>query len=193
MTVRNPEHSIEPLFTERWSPRAFDGSAVPEADLLTMLEAARWAPSSYNVQPWRLLYAIRGGADWDRFQGLLVPFNQSWAKDAGALVFFVSDSLMEMGGNIQESHTHSFDTGSAWMQLALQATRMGYHTHGMSGVDFARATAELGVPERFRVEAAAVIGRIGDPATLPDQLREREAPSDRKPLAEIAYPGNFRA
>lgn len=193
MTARNPGHPIEPMFVERWSPRAFDGSAVPEADLLTMLEAARWAPSSYNVQPWRLLYAIRGSADWERFLGLLVPFNQLWAKDAGALVIFVSDGMMEMGGKSQPSHTHSFDTGSAWVQFALQASRMGYYAHGMSGVDFPRAQTELGVPERFRVEAAAVVGRMGDPATLPDQLRAREAPSDRKPLAEIAYPGNFRA
>ncbi|MEO5640919.1 MAG: nitroreductase family protein [Sphingomicrobium sp.] len=193
MTTRSTAHPIDPIFLDRWSPRAFDGSVMPEADLLTMLDAARWAASSFNYQPWRFLYALRGTPDFDRFLNLLMPFNAAWAKAASALLIVVSDREMVMGDKSNPSHSHSFDAGAAWAQLALQATRMGYHTHGMAGVDFDRARTELSVPDRFRLEAAIAVGRIGDPATLPDKLREREFPSDRKPLDEIAYPGNFRA
>jgi nitroreductase len=194
MTQRQPDHPIDPLFLKRWSPRAFDGSEIPDADLMTMFEAARWAPSAFNSQPWRLLYAKRGDANWQRFLELLIPWNQGWAHSASVLIYFVSDSLMETKPGVwTPSHSHSFDTGAAWASLALQATRLGYHAHGMSGVDFDRARIELGIPERFRIEAAAVVGRIGDPAMLDDKLRAREVPSGRKPISEFAFAGNFPA
>lgn len=192
MTNRTTPHPIDPVFLDRWSPRAFDGSAMPEADLLTMLDAARWAASSFNYQPWRFLYALRDTPDFDRFLGLHMPFNVGWAKEASALLMVVSDSVMVMGEKSNRSHTHSFDAGAAWAQLALQATRMGYHTHGMAGVDFDCARNELGVPDRFRLEAAIAVGHRGDMAKLPEPLRVREFPSDRKPLDEIAFSGNFR-
>ena len=191
---RTPDRPIDPLFLERWSPRAFDESAMPPEDLLTIFEAARWAPSAFNAQPWRFLYAHRGGADWERFLGLLIPWNQAWARSASVLVFILSDSLTETrSGGTQVSHSHSFDAGAAWACLALQATRMGFHAHGMSGVEFDRARGELGVPERFRIEAAVALGRIGDPATLPDKLRAREVPSGRKRVEEFAFEGGFPA
>jgi nitroreductase len=194
MSPRQADHPIDPLFLERWSPRAFDGSDIPDEDLLAIFEAARWAPSAFNSQPWRFLYAKRGDPNWERFLGLLIPWNQSWAHSASVLVYILSDSTPmtdRKTGEPQASHTHSFDAGAAWVSLALQATRMGYHAHGMSGVEFDRARAELAVPERYRLEAAAVIGRIGDPATLPEKLQAREVPSGRKSLAEFAFPGNF--
>jgi nitroreductase len=193
MTERTAETAIAPLFLDRWSPRAFDGGAVPQADLDTMFDAARWAPSAYNAQPWTFLYAVKGDANWDRFLAGLVPFNQGWAKEAGALVYFVSDTLMN-GDDPEKaapSHTHSFDTGAAWASFAFQAHILGYHTHGMSGVDFDAVAKELKVPSRYKVEAAAVVGRIGDPATLPEDLRAREVKSDRKPLATAAIAGDF--
>jgi nitroreductase len=195
MADRQPDHPVDSLFIERWSPRAFDGAELAESDLLTMLEAARWAPSAFNSQPWRFLYALRGGADWERFLGLLIPWNQSWAQSASALVYILSDRLpmTDKAGDPATSHTHSYDAGAAWACFALQATRMGYQAHGMSGVDFERAQAELGVPERYRIEAAAVVGRVGDPATLPENLRARETPSGRKAVEEFAFPGNFPA
>jgi nitroreductase len=192
MTNRTTLHPIDPVFLDRWSPRAFDGTKMPEADLLTMLDAARWAASSFNYQPWRFLYALRDTPDFDRFLGLLMPFNVGWAKEASALLMVVSDSVMVMGEKSNPSHSHSFDAGAAWAQLALQATRMGYHTHGMAGVDFDRARNELGVPDRFRLEAAIAVGHRGDMAKLPEPLRAREFPSDRKQLDEIAFSGNFQ-
>jgi nitroreductase len=193
--ARTAAHPIDTLFLERWSPRAFTGEAVPEADLHTMLEAARWAPSSYNSQPWRFLYARRDTAHWDKFLGLLNPFNQSWAKDAGALVVVVSNSLMRPPGAEKDvpSHSHSLDAGAAAVSFMLQATRMGYQAHGMVGFDMDRAFAELNVPQGYRVEAAYAVGKQGDKSKLPEGLQAREAPSPRKPLAEIAFEGGFAA
>ena len=189
-TGRTADHPVAPIFLDRWSPRAFDGSIIPDADLMTIFEAARWAPSSFNYQPWRLLYAKREDAEWARFLDLLIPFNQSWAHSASVLIYFLSDTQMEfVPGQANPSHSHSFDTGAAWACLALQATMIGYHAHGMVGVDFDRARAELKVPDRYRFEAAAVIGRVGGLETLDEKLRAREVPSDRKPIAEFAYRG----
>ncbi|MEO7178991.1 MAG: nitroreductase family protein [Allosphingosinicella sp.] len=191
--ARQPDHPIDDLFIRRWSPRAFDGSEMPEEDILILFEAARWAPSAFNSQPWRFLYARRGDSNWERFLGLLIPFNRSWAQSASVLVYILSDTLpfTDKAGEPATSHTHSYDSGAAWACLALQATRMGYQAHGMSGVDFDRAREELGVPERYRIEAAAVVGRIGDPAMLDEKLRAREVPSGRKALGEFAFRGGW--
>jgi nitroreductase len=191
MTARTADPRIVPLIIERWSPRAYDGTPVPAEDLKVIFEAAGWAPSAFNYQPWRFLYAVHGDANWDRFLSLLVPFNAGWAKSAGALVFVVSDTLMRSAKGDQPNHSHSFDAGAAWALLALQATALGYHAHGMTGVDFARAQAELGVPDDFRVEAAVAIGRQGSADSLPEPLREREAPSGRHPVTQLAVAGTF--
>lgn len=187
MTERNTDTDVDALFVGRWSPRAYDGAQLSEAELRTLFDAARWAPSAYNAQPWRLLYAVPGDANWDRFLALLVPFNQAWARNASVLIFFVSATTSQG----KPSYTHSFDTGAAWMSLALQAHLMGLHAHGMAGYDHDAARRELGIPDDFRIEAAAVVGRRGDPSSLPEGLREREAPTDRKPIGEIAFAGNF--
>jgi nitroreductase len=192
--TRSTDTALDPLFLDRWSPRAYDGSAMPEADLRTILDAARWAPSAFNYQPWRLLYSVRDDANWEMFLSILIPFNQGWAKNASALVFFVSDTRSAGPDGVETPlHSHSFDTGAAWAQLGLQSLRLGYHAHGMTGIDFDKARELLGIPERFHVEAAAAIGRIADPATLPEGLRAGEVPSHRKPLEEIAYAGRFVA
>jgi nitroreductase len=192
MTGRTADHPIATIFLDRWSPRAFDASVIPDADLATIFEAARWAPSSFNYQPWRFLYAKREDADWERFLDLLIPFNRGWAQGASVLIYLLSDTQMEMvAGQPMPSHSHSFDTGAAWACLALQATMLGYHAHGMVGVDFDRARTELKVPERYRFEAAAVVGRAGDKALLDERLRAREVPSDRKPIADFAFRGEW--
>lgn len=188
MTSRTTDTGLAQVFLDRWSPRAFDGSEMPDADLATLFEAARWAPSSMNYQPWRFLYAKRGDANWERFLSWLVPFNRDWAQGSSVLVYVISEKVM----GDRPSWSHSFDAGAAWAMLAVQATMLGYYTHGMAGVDFAAAAEGLGVPESFKVEAAFVIGRIGDKATLPEPLQAREVPSGRKPRDEIAYAGDFR-
>ncbi|MFT3973986.1 MAG: nitroreductase family protein [Amaricoccus sp.] len=195
ITARSPEHPVDALFTDRWSPRSFDGTPLSEAQILTILEAASWAPSAYNAQPWRFIYALKGTPEFDRLLGLLVEFNQSWAKEAGALVFIVSRTHLDAkdGAEAQPIYSHSFDAGAAWAQLALQAHLLGLHAHGMTGLDFARSPAALGLPEGYRVEAAVAIGTRADAGRLPEPLRARETPSPRKPLAEIAFRGSFSA
>ena len=193
MPERNQAHpKVLDLIVERWSPRSFDQSAMPQEDLDVVLEAAGWAPSAFNAQPWTFLYAHRGDANWERFLSLLVDFNRTWAKDASVLVFAVSDSLMRKdGGETSQSHSHSFDVGAAWALAALQASAMGYHTHGMSGVHFDKAKTELNIPDDHRLEAAFVIGKKAPKENLPEALQAREVQSGRKPLDKIARAGNF--
>lgn len=192
---RDADHPIDPLFLERWSPRAFTGEDMSEATLLTMIEAARWAASSYNSQPWRFLYARRDTPHWARFLGFLNSSNQDWAKDGSALVILVSEMTMRPPGSDKDvpSHSHSLDAGAASANFALQAARMGWQAHGMVGFDMERARAELGVPSGFRMEAMYVVGRQGDKSRLPEKLQAREHPSSRKTVAEIAFEGAFAA
>lgn len=191
---RISEHAIDPDMLARWSPRSFAADAMPASDLLTILEAARWAPSAFNAQPWHFIYARRGGADWDDFVALLAPFNREWAQHAGALVFIASQTMRSNSrGETSPSRSHAFDAGAAWGLLALQATKLGWRAHGMAGLDHEKAIERLGLPEDWRIEIAVAIGRQGDGTGLSDSLRAREMPSQRKPLAEIVSEGRFRA
>ena len=187
--MQDAQYPVDELFLDRWSPRAMSGEGLSDEELMTLFEAARWAPSSYNNQPWRILYARRDTGQWETFFNLLVEGNQSWAKDAAALLLFISKETFDFNG--QPYPTHSFDTGAAWENLALQATMLGLVTHGMQGFDYERARTELNIPEGFRVEAMIAVGRPGDPAQLPESLRAREAPSGRKTLSEITCEGAF--
>ncbi len=161
---------------------------------MTILEAGRWAMSSYNSQPWHFVYAHRGTPAWDAMLPLLIPFNQSWAKNASALVFLVSSSTMLLPGNDAPvpSHSHSADAGAAWAFAALQATKMGWYTHGMTGFDVDQAFATLGCKEGQRVELVFAVGKKDDPAKLPEQMAAREVPSGRKPLSEIVSEGKLK-
>jgi nitroreductase len=192
MSTRQPDHPVEPLFTERWSPRAFDRSVMPDADLFTVFEAARWAPSAFNAQPWRLLYAKRESADWERFVGLLMPFNQVWARNASVLAYILSDTLFEGTDGEAGAVAHAqLRCRRGVGAMALQATALGYHAHGMAGVEWDEVRTELRVPERFRVEAGLAIGRIASPDTLDEKLRAREVPSGRMPIGAFAFAGDF--
>ncbi len=192
-STRISDYAIDPLFLNRWSPRAFTEEVIAEEELMTLFEAARWAPSCFNSQPWRFLYARRGTPDWGRFVSLLIEFNQSWAKNASALVFIVSNTLMTdpATGKQSLSPSHTFDAGAAWAQLGLQATRSGWRAHAMAGFDHERARAELNVPAHYRIEAAVAIGRQGDRSTLAERLQDREVPSTREALATITMAGGF--
>lgn len=190
---RQADYPIDSLFLQRWSPRAFDPSPMPMMDLLSILEAARWAPSAYNIQPWRFIYTLRTDDAWEGYLDLLDPFNASWAKDASALIFLVSDKEMPGDGSSppSQSQTHSFDAGAAWAQLALQATALGYQAHAMAGIRFDLVRERLAVPQNYRVEIAVVIGWQTDASRLPPELRQREVPSSRLSLEAIAFAGRF--
>ncbi|HEV7681065.1 MAG TPA: nitroreductase family protein [Pyrinomonadaceae bacterium] len=186
---RNTEHPIDELFLNRWSPRAMTGEAISQAELLTLFEAARWAPSSYNYQPWRFLYAHRDSKHWLTFFNLLVEFNQSWAQNAAALVVFISRTHFDFNG--QSAPTHSFDTGAAWENLALQGCLKGLVVHGMQGFDYERARTALNIPEGFQMEAMCAIGRPAHPNTLSESLLAKEVPSERRKLEETICEGPF--
>ncbi len=185
---RTPEHPIMPQFVERWSPRAFSDKAVTEDQVLTVLEAARWAPSASNLQPWRFIYGIKGEPEFDTLLSLLVPFNEGWAKSAGALIFITSVTSFD---GERQNITNSFDAGSAFMSLALQAHGMGLIAHGMAGIEYEKAPVVLELPVNLKVEAAVAIGYQGDVSSLADYLQPREVPSQRQALSDMAFKGKF--
>ncbi|MEJ6005654.1 nitroreductase family protein [Paucibacter sp. AS339] len=193
MSTRIAEYPIHSQFTERWSPRALSGEAIARETLLSFFEAARWAPSSSNVQPWRFVYGLAGTPAFDAIFASLVPFNQDWAVRASALVAVISAKNWPKreGSETKPFGSHSFDTGSAWMSLALQAHHAGWVAHAMGGFDAARLRQALAVPEDHQLEAVVAIGKPGDKALLPEALQAREEASTRKPLAEIVAEGRF--
>jgi nitroreductase len=188
-TQRKPNYEINPLFVNRWSPRSMTGEEIPDEDLMSLFEAARWAPSSYNNQPWRFIYAKRNTQHWERLFNLLVDGNKIWAKDASLLVCVISRKNFEY--NEKFSITHQFDAGAAWENLALEATSRGLVTHGMQGFDYVKARDELKVPDNFDVMAMIAIGKIGPKENLPPNLQEMEFPNDRKPLDQIISEGMY--
>jgi nitroreductase len=186
---RTAGYPIESLFIDRWSPRAMSGKALTETELMTLFEAARWAPSCGNFQPWRFLYARRDTDFWPAFLGLLNPSNQVWAARAGALVLVISRTHFD--GDGRACITHSFDSGAAWQNLALQAWLNKLVAHGIVGFDHERARRVLRVPAAYAVEAMVVLGHPGDKTELSESLQKREHPSDRRPLAQTVCEGPF--
>jgi nitroreductase len=187
--IRKVEKNINPLFVNRWSPRAMSGEEISHDDLMGLFEAARWAPSSYNNQPWRFIYAKRNTDHWQTFISFLAEGNKIWAQNAAVLVVVISRKNFEF--NEKPAITHQFDAGAAWENLALEATSRGLITHGMQGFDYNQARKELDVPENFDVMAMIAIGKLGKKENLPIDLKEREYPSDRKPLEEIVMEAKF--
>lgn len=185
---RHPEYEVDPVFVNRWSPRSMTGETLDEDEFMPVFEAARWAPSSRNNQHWRFLYATRNSDHWEAFVDLLSSGNRRWATDAAVLVVIVSKDTFDDGGH---ARTHSFDTGAAWENLFLEGTQRGLAIHGIAGFDYDRARDVLDVPDGYTVEAMAAIGVKAPRDALPDDLREREVPSDRKPIEEITTEGRF--
>jgi nitroreductase len=187
--IRKPDRPIEPLFVRRWSPRALAGTPVSADDLATLFEAARWAPSTYNEQEWRFLYAHREGPHWSTFFDLLVEGNRAWCHRAGVLVVVLSHKVFARNG--KPNPVHTYDAGAAFENLALQGSTMGLVVHGMAGFDGDRARTALAVPDDYAVEAMIAIGHPGDPDDLPEPLRKVETPSLRKPVSELVREGPF--
>lgn len=186
--MRQPEHPVAEIFVDRWSPRSMSGEEISNEELMTLFEAARWAPSSMNNQPWRILYATRSSRHWALFCDLLVDANKVWCSRAAALLLVVSKTDFDNG---RPCRTHSYDSGAAWMSLALQGSAMGLVVHGMQGFDYERAKAELHIPDGYQVEAMAAVGRPGRTEDLPEALQARETPSGRRPLPQSICEGPF--
>lgn len=187
---RKPEHTIDPLFINRWSPRSMTGEEINDEVLMSLFEAARWAPSSFNNQPWRFVYAKRNTKEWDKFFNLLTEGNKLWTKNAAVLVVVVSRKNFEH--NEKPSITHQFDAGAAWENLALEASIRGIVAHGMQGFDYQKAREDLNIPNSFDVLAMIAIGEKGLRESLPPKLQQMEFPNNRKPLNEIVMEGSFK-
>ncbi|MBM3833827.1 MAG: nitroreductase family protein [Verrucomicrobia bacterium] len=187
---RKADYPIERLFIRRWSPRAMSGEPLTEEELLRVFEAARWAPSTYNEQEWRFLYARRDTPHWPLFFDLLIEANQVWCQRAAVLGVVLARMTFTRNG--KPNPVHLYDTGSAWENLALQATAMGLVSHGMAGFDFEKVRTVLRVPDEFAVAAMFALGRPGDPNDLPPELRERETLTGRRPVRESICEGPFQ-
>ncbi|MBV9106662.1 MAG: nitroreductase family protein [Verrucomicrobia bacterium] len=187
--IRQPDFPIEPLLVDRWSPRGMSGEEISRGELMALFEAARWAPSSFNAQQWRALYARRNTDQWQVFFDLLVEANKAWAKNAAVLILFISRQRFEY--NNEPSITHSYDAGAAWQNFALQGSRQGLVVHGMEGFDYNRARTELRIPEEYSVEAMAAVGRPAPKEVLPEKLQARETPTPRRKIEDSVREGRF--
>jgi nitroreductase len=188
-TMRTTNYPINDLILHRWSARAMSGEPISHEHLMSLFEAARWAPSSYNNQPWRFIYVTKEDENWQKMFSLLVPFNQSWAKNASALILVISSK--NYSHNNQPAATHSFDTGAAVQNLALQGNVMGLVVHTMEGFDFEQARKEFGIPEEYSIEAMVAVGKPASKNVLPQELQEKETPSQRKEIREFISQGVF--
>ena len=192
--MKNPapaEYPVHELIRERWSPRAFSRKEISSEDLRSLFEAARWAPSSSNEQPWAFIVATRN--DNENFSKALQPlveFNANWAKNAYVLGFAVAE-LAFAKNNAPNRNAH-YDTGAAMSQLPTEATSRGIFVHQMAGFDPDTAREVFEIPSGWDAIAAFAMGYPGDPASLPQPYREREtAPRVRKPIREFVMNGKW--
>jgi nitroreductase len=191
---KNPaptEAPIHEILTHRWSPRAFDARPVEPEKLRALFEAARWASSSYNAQPWHFIVAIKDDpANFKRVLECFVEFNQGWAKSAPVVAISVAGMKFQHNG---EPNRHSFhDVGQAAATMALQATALGLQVHQMAGILPDKARKVFHIPEGFEAVAGIALGYPGDPASLPEQLRERELGArQRKPASSFVFTGDW--
>jgi nitroreductase len=193
MTIKNAatDHPILKLLAERWSPCGFEDRSVTETDLRSLFEAARWAASSYNEQPWNYLVATREDSlEFGRLLSCLVEANQAWAKTAPVLVLCVVS--LQFARNKQDNRAAVHDLGLAAGNLLVEATARGLSVHQMIGILPDKARDIYQIPEHFEAWTAMAIGYKGDPAKLPDALRERDlSPRQRKPLGKFVFTGKW--
>lgn len=194
MTVQKlaaTQYPVHELIQRRWSPRAFADRGVEPAVLLRLVEAARWAPSCFNEQPWRYLVATRENpAEFERMLACLVEGNQLWAKQAPVLM--ISVARLAFAHNNQPNRHAFHDVGAASAFLTFQATALGLYVHQMAGIHVDRAKETYEIPEGFEAVAGIALGYLGDPSTLPDSLRERETmPSSRQALEAMVFGGRW--
>lgn len=187
---RKSDYPIHPLILNRWSPRAMTGEELKDSEIMPLFEAARWAPSSYNGQPWRFLYAKKNTPHWGKFFDLLAEGNKQWCINAALLGMVISRKTFER--NNKPSITHSLDAGAAWENLCLEGTSRGLVVHGMEGFDYKKAKTDLSIPEEYEVLAMFAVGKKGAKSVLTPELQKREVPGDRKRVSEFIFEGPFR-
>jgi nitroreductase len=187
--MRTSEYPVHELILRRWSPRAMSGEKVSKENLMSLFEAARWAPSSYNEQEWRFLWAEKGTPHWDSFFSLLVEANQVWCAQGSHLIVLLYKETFTQTG--EKNGVAQLDAGAAMQNLLLQATELGLVAHPMGGFDWTRAVELLEVPSGFSIGAMIVVGHPAAPTILPTELQNMESPSGRKELCEFVSEGLF--
>ena len=186
---RNPTADIDSMFIDRWSPRAFESTPLTQTQIDSLFEAARWAPSCFNAQPWLFIYAA-SEADRERFMPALVEGNQLWVKNAPLIIYLLC--RRNFSHNDQDNRHAPFDAGAAWMSLALQARKLGLHAHAMAGFSREKAYEILNAPvDQYDIMAAIAVGYRAEPGILPEPVAAAEKPSDRKAPEEVAREGSF--
>jgi nitroreductase len=185
------EFPVHDLIRDRWSPRAFADKAVSADVLRSLFEAARWAPSSNNEQPWAYIVATTDEKEnFEKMLSVLVEFNATWAKNAPVLALAVAK--LNFAKNDTPNRNAQYDTGAATALLSVEATARGLFVHQMAGFDREKARQVFGIPEGWEPLAALAIGYPGDPQSLPQLLKDRElAPRARKPLSEFVMSGSW--
>lgn len=186
---REAHYTIDPIYINRWSPRAFSDKPIEDDKLNSVFEAARWAPSAANWQPWRFIIA-KTSKDREKFLSFINDNNVEWCRRAPVLVTIISRKVRNEEGD--PNLFHSFDTGTAWGYLTLEAARQGLITHGMGGFSKEGARKELGIPDEYNIEAVFAIGYYDKNAPLSERNKEREIPSERRSVKEIVYDGHFQ-
>ncbi len=184
---RHSKYPIHPLILSRWSPRSMSKEPLSDEELMSLFEAAHWAPSCYNEQPWRFIYAKQNTSYWDSFFSLLTEYNKKWAINASILVVILSHKVFTH--NQKPSVTHSFDTGAAWAYMALEGSTRNLAVHGMGGFDYERAKIVCKVSNDYQVEAMVAIGKRGKKEDLAEELQKKEYPSKRKHLTQVVMEG----
>lgn len=187
--ARQSEYPIDKIFLDRWSPRAMSGESISDEELMSLFEAAKWAPSSMNEQPWRFIYAKKDSPYWEVFFNLLSDGNKRWCKNAAVLVVIASKKKFTQYDS--DNATASFSSGSAFENLALQGSINGFVVHGMGGFDYDRAKKDLEISDEYVVNAMCAIGKHGNLDVLDEKDRLRDFPSDRKKLKEIVFEGKL--
>lgn len=188
--LRKPEFPIDSMFIYRWSPRAMSGETITKDEIMPLFEAAKWAPSANNNQPWRFLFALKDTIYWKIYFDLLFDFNKRWVKNAGALILILSKKNFDNGNH---SRTHEFDAGSAFENLALQGNLLGYVVHAMEGFDYDKARKELQISDEYDIECIVAVGKPGDKEDLPEEIKKQENPSQRKKIQELVFEGSMEA
>jgi nitroreductase len=185
------QYPIHDSLRQRWSPLAFSDQLVEPEKLRSVLEAARWAASSYNEQPWSFIVATKDNpAEFDRLLGCLAAGNQEWAQKAPVLMLSVAKLYFER--NSVENRHAFHDVGAAAASLAMQATALGLFIHQMAGFDVPKAREVYSIPEGYEPVAAIALGYLGDPQTLSERLLQRELnPRTRKPLEKFVFSGSW--
>jgi nitroreductase len=176
---------VLPAVLARWSPRSFADRDVSPADLRTVFEAARWAASSFNEQPWRFIVGLRNSLTYKKIFSTLIGFNQNWAGAAPVLILGAAKTKFSHNG--ADNRNALYDLGAASSYLTLQAASLGLTTHQMAGFDPAAARQALEIPEEYTFGAVIALGYQGEPSALPhpDLIAQETAPRTRKQLSEF--------